>query len=193
MRQIVKKVLKKQNGFNCKFRCGIHSAALGYTIEQDLTKDYPECCAKLVKVAKKTKSDEYIDANSVRINKFRLKERLAEKATPKGKKLEAEVPEVRKTGIEAPKVVLKKAQKPEKLAAPVSQNKNDGETEVPQNKDDKVSASENGNKKSIPMKAISESANKNAKQPESKEAGEIEGEQTTPMNSEDEITKEKSE
>lgn len=35
--------------------CGTHSAGQGYTIEQDLSKNYPECCAKLVKVEKKAK------------------------------------------------------------------------------------------------------------------------------------------
>lgn len=60
------------------FRCGTHSAGEGYTIEQDLSKDYPECCAKLVKVEKKAKRVNHIPANEVKINKFRSRERAVE-------------------------------------------------------------------------------------------------------------------
>lgn len=174
-----------------KFRCGTHSTAQGHTIEQDLTKGYPECCAKLVKVAKKAKSTDRIDASSVRINKFRTKERLVGKT---GKKLEVERPDETKSGIQAPKIVLKKVRKQEKLPTTSPQHKND-ETKVQPSQEDKVQASEDGDKNSLPTNEISESGNKNAEQPETKDVRDIEDEQTTPTNekSDDEILIETSE
>lgn len=67
------------------FRCGTHSAGEGYKIEQDLSQDYPNCCAKLVKVEKKAKRVDQIGASEVKINKFRSRERAVE---PKEKKVE---------------------------------------------------------------------------------------------------------
>lgn len=65
----------KWNIFMCSlrfwFRCGVHSAAQGYTIEQDLTKDYPDCCAKLVRADRKFKRVDAIDASAVKIGKFK--------------------------------------------------------------------------------------------------------------------------
>lgn len=60
--------------FSDYFRCGTHSAAQGHTIEQDLSKGYPNCCAKLVKVQRRIKHVNY-DAATVKINKFRARER----------------------------------------------------------------------------------------------------------------------
>lgn len=40
-------------------------------VEQDLTKDYPDCCAKLVRVERKFKRIDLIDASSVKISKFK--------------------------------------------------------------------------------------------------------------------------
>lgn len=53
------------------FRCGVHSAAQGYTIEQDLSKDYPMCCAKLVRAERKFKRVDAPDASAVKITKFK--------------------------------------------------------------------------------------------------------------------------
>lgn len=52
-------------------RCGTHSTAQGYIIEQDLTKDYPDCCAKLVRAERKFKRVDVIDASAVKISKFK--------------------------------------------------------------------------------------------------------------------------
>lgn len=60
----------KENIFNF-FRCGVHSEAQGYTIEQDLSKDYPDCCAKLVRTDRKFKRVDAIDASAVKISKFK--------------------------------------------------------------------------------------------------------------------------
>lgn len=60
------------------FRCGTHSSGEGYAIEQDLTKAYPDCCAKLVKVEKKAKRVHHIDASAVKINKFKGRDQAAE-------------------------------------------------------------------------------------------------------------------
>lgn len=87
------------------FRCGTHSAGEGYTIEQDLTQDYPHCCAKLVKVEAKKKRTDSIGASEVRINKFRSRERAVE---PKEKKVETQVPT---------KLATKLAPKPAKITA----------------------------------------------------------------------------
>lgn len=59
-----------RNHFNF-FRCGVHSEAQGYTIEQDLSKDYPDCCAKLVRNERKFKRVDTIDASAVKISKFK--------------------------------------------------------------------------------------------------------------------------
>lgn len=64
--------------FRHSFRCGTHSAGEGYTIEQDLALDYPNCCAKLVKVEKKAKRVNHVGASEVKINKFRSRERAIE-------------------------------------------------------------------------------------------------------------------
>lgn len=49
----------------------MHSEAQGYTIEQDLSKDYPDCCAKLVRADRKFKRIDEFDASSVKISKFK--------------------------------------------------------------------------------------------------------------------------
>lgn len=71
------------------FRCGTHSGSEGYTIEQDLEKAYPHCCAKLVKVEKKSKGIDHFEASEVQLNKFRsrdqaevLKQRKTAPKTP---------------------------------------------------------------------------------------------------------------
>lgn len=64
----------KNGSFPDYFRCGTHSAAQGHTIEQDLSKGYPNCCAKLVKVERRIKHVNY-DAATVKINKFRSRGR----------------------------------------------------------------------------------------------------------------------
>lgn len=63
-----------------EFRCGTHSMAQGYTIEQDLSKGYPECCAKLVKMERNLKRGEN-DSSSVKIKEFKPRERSIGKAT----------------------------------------------------------------------------------------------------------------
>lgn len=105
----IKKLTVFCTSFGYWFRCGTHSAAQGiesniffnavsfscainnlnllspgYTIEQDLTKDYPECCAYLKRVQRKFKQD-VIDASAVKINKFkgRLGGKRVESNTPK--------------------------------------------------------------------------------------------------------------
>lgn len=54
--------------------------AQGYTIEQDLSKGYPECCAKLVKMERNLKRGEYV-GNPVKISKFKPRERSIGKAS----------------------------------------------------------------------------------------------------------------
>lgn len=80
------------------FRCGTHSATQGYAIEQDLSKEYPDCCAKLVKTEKKAKRADLFEASSVKISKFRSKARAADvpKEKPEEKKPE-EKPVVKNT------------------------------------------------------------------------------------------------
>lgn len=75
-----------RNFFSYTFRCGTHSAAEGHTIEQDLSKDYPHCCAKLVKNEKKAKRVDLIESSAVKISKFRSKAKAVE--VPKEKKPE---------------------------------------------------------------------------------------------------------
>lgn len=67
------------------FRCGTHSAVEGYKIDQDLSQDYPKCCAKLVKIEKKSKRVDQIGSSEVIINKFRSRERAV---IPKEKKVQ---------------------------------------------------------------------------------------------------------
>lgn len=40
-----------------------------------MSKDYPECCAKLVKMEKKLRRVDHFVASEVKINKFRARER----------------------------------------------------------------------------------------------------------------------
>lgn len=64
------KYWSKMERFNL-FRCGVHSEPLGYTIEQDLSKDYPMCCAKLVRAERKFKRVDAPDSSAVKISKFK--------------------------------------------------------------------------------------------------------------------------
>lgn len=57
--------------FDLWFRCGTHSTVSGYTIEQDLTRDYPDCCAKLVRNERKFKQFDVMEASEVKIVKFK--------------------------------------------------------------------------------------------------------------------------
>ncbi|XP_031621446.1 uncharacterized protein LOC116339608 [Contarinia nasturtii] len=60
--------------------CGTHSSGEGEIVEQDLSKNYPFCCAKLVKAEKKAKRvDHTFGASEVRINKFRSRNRSTAK------------------------------------------------------------------------------------------------------------------
>lgn len=95
------------------FRCGTHSAAQGYTIEQDLSKDYPDCCAKLVKAEKKAKRVDVFEASSVKISKFRSKAKSADvpKEKPEEKKPEEKEPEEKPVEKTTETTVEKKEQK----------------------------------------------------------------------------------
>lgn len=87
-----------------KFRCGTHSAAQGYTIEQDLSKKFPDCCAKLVKTEKKAKRIDVMDSSAVKIREFRNNRKSIE--VPSEKKAEAKpVDEI--TAEEQPKSLPK--------------------------------------------------------------------------------------
>lgn len=53
-----------------KFSCGNHTPVTGYRVEQDLTLDYPQCCAKLVKIEKKPKHVVPLEPVLLKPNKY---------------------------------------------------------------------------------------------------------------------------